>query len=163
MGSLSSDFCWCACIFARPLAPMTITIILSLLSISAKFSTAMKNSEVRVRYLSLYQNCLARCQRGQIYAGAQLLRIPMKITWNYACEILYSKGLYVCKVLLSNLLFKVDNLMGNDLTADPNTKLTFLKKKSLIFYFTVTIKNSQVALLFPILFYNHHLKQYLNC
>lgn len=40
----------------------------------------MKNSEVRVRYLSLYQKCLARCQVGQIYAGAQLLRISMKIT-----------------------------------------------------------------------------------
>lgn len=53
--------------------------------------------------------------------------------------------------------------MGIDLRADPHTKLTFLKKNSLIFDFTITIKNSQVGLLLPILFYNHHLKQYLNC
>lgn len=49
--------------------------------------------------------------------------------------------------------------MGNDLRADPETMLTLFSGKSIVVLFH-SLKNSQVALLFYILFHTYHLKQY---
>lgn len=93
--------------------------------------------------------------------GAQLVLGIIRRSYKMIHVKYFGAKDYMCYILVLSLVL-VNNIMRNDLTADPEIMITFFFPGKFIDVLFHSSKNSWVALLFSILLYTYHLKQYLS-